>query len=490
MSFAFFHCHLKRISEGSSTFFPVLIVLSFSLFIVLAPSVDLISWAVRYDEKRILQIALLLLSTCWTLISRQGAEHFLGMLFSLPRLSRLGLATVAFLGFISSWRAPSTEYAFMELCLFILLIGFSLTAAIIWKRYTHLVICALLASICASAFFYEVTFFSSYVGIFIQGNPLVLPEPFSGFSSIRFFNQYQIWTMPLIVLPFLLYPRLFASIQGLLIILAVGWWVLLFASQSRGALLAISIATITTLLIFRRGAWPSIKATLLTAIGGWGAYLFLFIYIPDMETKTRLAQLTEDPARLHLWQLALDMISENPWLGVGPMHYAYYPNHIAAHPHNSLLQIAAEWGLPVAIILVVLVCWGVYAWSTKYFRVADTLKSNHQHHLWIGLFCSLTSGMAHSMVSGVIVMPLSQTLLAVITGLMLGLYYETSLPAAIAIPTIQTTTLRVLAGVIMAVMLWLLTPNILLKMESKASVSQGQIFSFGPRFWQEGGIPH
>ncbi len=274
-----------------------------------------------------------------------------------------------------------------------------------------------------------------------------------------------------------------------MIILAIGWWVLLFASQSRGAPLAIAIAVIITLLIFRRGAWPVVKTTLLTAIGGWAAYLFLFIYIPNLETKTRLAQLTEDPARLHLWQLALDMISENPWLGVGPMHYAYYPNNIAAHPHNSLLQLAAEWGLPVAIILVVLAYWGIYAWAVKYFKNADTLRKGKQNDLWVALLCSLIAGIAYSMVSGVIVTPMSQTIFAVITGTMLGLYYTT--PPSPIPAIIHTSILRVIAGTMLIGLLWALIPDFTLKFGiAPQQHLQGKTTTFGPRFWQEGGIPH
>lgn len=488
MPFPFISCNLKHVLGSSSSLYPLSTILCVSLFIVLAPSVDLISWALRYDEKRIVQTALLLLPACWILISRQIAGNFIDLLLSLPRLSRWSLGAVAFFGLTSSLRTPVIEYAIMELCLFTLLFGFSITVAVLLQGYSRLVTTILLGAICASAFIYEVTFFSSYVGIVIQGNSFSLPEPFSGFSSIRFFNQFQIWTLSLITLPLLLYPRLFASIRGMLVILTIGWWVLLFASQSRGALLAIIVAAFITLLIFRKDAWPVLKTTLLTTIGGWLVYIILFIYIPDLGTKTRLSQLTEDPARLQLWQLALDMIYENSWLGVGPMHYAYYPNTIAAHPHNSLLQIAAEWGLPVAVILVVLACWGTYAWAAKYFKKADTLKNNNQHYLWIALFCSLIAGMAYSMVSGVIVMPLSQTMFSVIAGLMLGLYYVTPSPSVIS--TVQTTTLRVLTGAIMAGLLWSLLPDITLRMEMDAQAPQGKIFTFGPRFWQDGGIPH
>lgn len=468
---------------------PFIIFLFFCLIIALAPSFDLISWAVRYDEKRIVQLFLLWALALYTLFSRQGVRDSLHLLLLLPRTGRWNLAAVVSLGLMSSMLAPSMAQALKELTLFVLLLGFSLLVAILFQHCNRTIIATLFVAIIASAFCYEVTFFTSYSGIFIQGNPLLLPEPFSGFSNIRFFNQFQIWTLPLIVLPLLLYPRLFVSIRGLLMILAVGWWVLLFASQSRGAQLAMALAGIATLLIFRKDAWLVIRANCLAAISGWITYYLLFIYTPDLATRTRLAELAEDPARLQLWQQAWQMVADNPWLGVGPMHYAYYPNSVAAHPHNALLQIAAEWGLPVAIILVALACWGIAAWCTKYFKIANTLKESGQQHLWIGLFFSLIAGLTYSMVSGVIVMPLSQTMFSVIVGLMLGLYYPLTTP--VITPTaVQTTVLRVITGMAMVGLVWTVIPDIALRMERETVPSQGHIVTFGPRFWQEGGIPH
>ncbi len=480
--------YFKQAVHLSFSHYSIAIFFCFCLFIALAPSFDLISWAQRYDEKRIVQVILVLLAASQILFSKPGAKHFLRILFSLPRLSRWGLAIVTLLGLISSLTAPAIKYATLELSLFILLVSFSFTVALLMQSYNQILVGSLLVATTVSAFCYEITFFTSYIGIFIQGNPLVLPEPFSGFSNIRFFNQFQIWTLPLIALPLLLYPRLFASIRGLLIILIIGWWVLLFASQSRGAQLAIFLAVIITLLVFRNDSWSVIKTNVISAISGWVAYYFLFVYMPDLETKSRLAQLTEDPARLQLWELALKMASENPWFGVGPMHYAYYPNDIAAHPHSSLLQIASEWGLPVAVILVVLAGWGSYAWSAKYFKENTLLRNNNQHHLWIALFCSLMAGMAYSIVSGVIVMPLSQTMFSVVVGMMLGLYFAPSLSSGIS--TITSNTLRFLSGAIIVGVLWSLSPDIMIRMETEAPMTHVKVSTFGPRFWQEGGIPH
>ena len=51
--------------------------------------------------------------------------------------------------------------------------------------------------------------------------------------------------------------------------------------------------------------------------------------------------------RLILWKQAVNLIKQHPFFGVGPQHFAYYPNEWGAHPHNAVLLFATEWGLPV-----------------------------------------------------------------------------------------------------------------------------------------------
>lgn len=107
---------------------------------------------------------------------------------------------------------------------------------------------------------------------------------------------------------------------------------------------------------------------------------------------------------------------------------------------------------------------------------------------WIGLFCTLMAGLAYAFVSGVIVMPLSQTMFAVILGMMLGLYHE-SPPTSVA-PARQIALLRLVTGAAAAGLLWSLVPDIMLRMETDIPIPTANVVTFGPRFWQEGGIPH
>lgn len=63
--------------------------------------------------------------------------------------------------------------------------------------------------------------------------------------------------------------------------------------------------------------------------------------------------------RIYTWRATLDMIENQPWLGVGPGNYAItYPRYTIAGPtklaHSSYLQTAAECGVPALAALLLL----------------------------------------------------------------------------------------------------------------------------------------
>lgn len=64
-----------------------------------------------------------------------------------------------------------------------------------------------------------------------------------------------------------------------------------------------------------------------------------------------------EQARWGVWKAAWQMIRERPWLGVGPNQFArVHPAYAlpeSAHltdPHNIYLRVAAEWGVPAALL--------------------------------------------------------------------------------------------------------------------------------------------
>lgn len=62
----------------------------------------------------------------------------------------------------------------------------------------------------------------------------------------------------------------------------------------------------------------------------------------------------ESPAssRTVLWWRAWELVAAHPFLGVGPLHFAHDSAalNLPAHPHNWVMQIGAEWGLPALLV--------------------------------------------------------------------------------------------------------------------------------------------
>jgi O-antigen ligase len=113
------------------------------------------------------------------------------------------------------------------------------------------------------------------------------------------------------------------------------------------------------------------------------------------------------------------MIRDHPFLGVGPQNYAYASTVTAAHPHNSLLQWAAEWGVPSAILLTGMVGVGLYLWLTRSRSACD--ETGPSSTVRAALTASIIAACVHAMLDGITVMPFSQTLLILVAGWALGI---------------------------------------------------------------------
>ncbi len=186
-------------------------------------------------------------------------------------------------------------------------------------------------------------------------------------------------------------------------------------------------------------------------------------------------------SRFYLWHQAWMMIKSKVVLGVGPLHYAYYPNAIGAHPHNSLLLMASEWGVPVTLFMVFLATWGFCAWC-RYARQSPSFTN-------IALTVSLLAGLLYSLVSGVMVTPLSQLMMGLIIGWMLGHYF---FEQPVRVSMLQRLTLMCVLLLLFSITAWIVIPQIrdLPNAEGRWIMSRGMYSEFqpslNPRFWTQG----
>jgi hypothetical protein len=157
------------------------------------------------------------------------------------------------------------------------------------------------------------------------------------------------------------------------------------------------------------------------------------------------------------------------------MHFASLKNPVANHPHQALLQIASEWGLPVFFMVMAIVS----VWLVKVFGEVRSGDGKVGSDLRWALFFAVLSSMVQSMVDGVLVMPYPQLWLAITVGWC----------SARCLPHFQGERIRVPSW--LPLLLWG-GANLLLITVAVMSypdlVGAGEYCSGGPRFWCAGRI--
>jgi hypothetical protein len=106
----------------------------------------------------------------------------------------------------------------------------------------------------------------------------------------------------------------------------------------------------------------------------------------------------------------------------------------------------------------------------------------------VALFFTLVANASYSLVDGVIVMPLSQVMMAVIIGLMIGLYNNDNQPPNSV--NDKDLVQRIFAGIVLIAMVWSVMPELLPRIFGNEQMILRGYQTMGPRFWQEGGIAH
>jgi hypothetical protein len=193
--------------------------------------------------------------------------------------------------------------------------------------------------------------------------------------------------------------------------------------------------------------------------------------------------------RILLWKTAVDYIGREPLTGIGPMHYAYEKN-VHAHPHNGPLQIASEYGLIIFLSFLFVLINFLIRWISSTFRLASRMsKANELARRAIDyrllLFFSLISGLAYSMVSGVFVMPMPQTMMAIIFGFSVGtlISEENS-----SINLLSSILIQIACGLTLIFLTIVITPHLSTRVLNPFYATFIPKTVSGPRYWELGGL--
>jgi O-antigen ligase len=171
-----------------------------------------------------------------------------------------------------------------------------------------------------------------------------------------------------------------------------------------------------------------IKWQLLGLVCGLLCYAVFVLLVPHLTNQPvsflhRSEDIVSLSGREVIWTAAIGFFRENPWLGIGPMHFAYSANAVAAHPHNAVLQFMAEWGVPAAFLFTVVFAAGGLAFAKWVRRQTTAGTDAHAGLTAVALLAALAGAAAQAMVDGILVMPVSQTALVLICGWAMGSYF-------------------------------------------------------------------
>ncbi len=414
-------------------YFPlVCISLFFFLSLNYYLALKLLPGYTTYDIKRIFEIGMLCLIALYIIFSKEQTERWLAAFRLIPAIARWALLGIMSCGLVSSYLAPMTMMALVELLTVLLLFVFAIFIAANFlyqpERYQR----ALLAILYLATLTFTAVFF-----VVLANHQWRLYGGFPGFVNIRFFSQFQVWLLPLLSLPLLQksYHKAWWVIGGLLSGL---WWMFVYASNAKGMWVALIITALLMLVMFRRRCIKWLSLQIILALFAGLVYFILVHWLPSLLAEPTAASTAATTAhssyfsqtltqssepRLYLWYQAIKLFMSHPLFGVGPLHYAYYPNQYAAHPHNSILLFLSEWGVIATLLLMICGIWAAFAWF-KRFNIAAMARLDISKKYWIlALTAALLAGLSYSLVSGVFVTPMSQVMFVVVAGIAFAKYH-------------------------------------------------------------------
>ncbi|MFH1815253.1 MAG: O-antigen ligase family protein [Pseudomonadota bacterium] len=312
-------------------------------------------------------------------------------------------------------------------------------------------------------------------------------EFFTGFSNQRFFGHWVTLSLPLIVLA---RQRAEANrFRARLLDVIVGLWLcFVIASGTRGtwlALLAVALAAPLAGSAGRALAWGMTRSAFIGII----LYGLMFWLAPLMASGdtgldglSRIAEGAALSGREVLWSLAVEGITARPLLGAGPMMFSALRNDFAAHPHNVVLQLAYEWGIPLTLLAGAFASRMLHRHFMKCRQYNDALR--------VALLMSIVGGLLQAQVDGVLVMPFGQVLFVLLCAWLASLDGGGVAQPVSAESNDGSRAYRLVLLLLVFAQIWLVSPELTrLEAWEEETLDAAGTGLYFPRFWAQGVIP-
>lgn len=382
------------------------------------------------------------------------------------------------LGAYSSFRADYPVWAFKELSIYA---GSLVTALLIGNvakvpAIQSWLIRIFLISAATTAWMFAIYY---SVALYIETNNLDPYLLLYGFDNPRFLGQLQVLLLPILLAKTAEMRNKKSAYWPLAFALLIMHWCIAWSLGGRGMLAAVFIAHLSVIFI-KQSYWRIFAGQAVGAALGLVLYFILFVVIPDwmgVEATTRSAIRASLSGREKIWLIAWEMFTQNPIFGNGPLNYSAVWNHIAAHPHQLVLQWLAEWGVLATIVLVTVSVRGI-------LHGARFIQNEQSKLIDAALWIGIVSAFLLAQVDGMLVMPYPSTWLAIICGLALARWTPELAPSSSQkyfFRFVGFTAFILIANILVTEL-----PN--LKKAEQAFHEKNQIGS-PPRLWSQGWIP-
>lgn len=330
----------------------IFMIINPMIYIVLGSSHD------TFDLQRVTEWWVFGLSLLIVLIDKPLRLQILGLLQSIASYKRLLLALIFALGIVSSIHALYPTYALLEVmsffCLFVSSLVFAGIFSLDKEQYFQQFRFFLLLSLTVSsllAFMTWLLYFNHPQAL--MGNAAnQLSSP--GYMNRRFYDDVQCMAIPFFI-------SFVAAKEGALSLRVLSFLIVSYCyarglmGGSRIYYYETALFTVLFPLLYRRAALHFLLIQFAAIAIGIALYFLLYAHAHHDDYAFSLTYLNH---RAQLWLIASMLTLKHPFLGVGPMHFGLYAYPIeitAAHPHNMLLFIASQWGLPVLLCVLFLI---------------------------------------------------------------------------------------------------------------------------------------
>ncbi|OQW98936.1 MAG: hypothetical protein BWK73_51475, partial [Thiothrix lacustris] len=337
-------------------------------------------------------------------------------------------SVLAVLGLVASSLSPAPLWSGVE---FALLFTVFLLTQVLFRSVDTAFIQHLAMTMLLIQGGYVLRYLWNYAEIAMNGYPLN-PIAMIGFSNIRFYGQFLVWTVPFCTAALATYkPTRWRWLA--LNILALSWS-MAYLSGTRSFFIAM-LASILITLWLTPTVWKRyVQWLFITAAVGVVYYAILVLWLPEIintpEPETLASysvhrELTHSNGRFDIWLHTLQQTWEHPWFGLGPMMTAetgFFKTE--AHPHNYWIQWVSEWGIPFTLLLSLFLGYQLWCW-----RQAMQTKASERQLFALPAVASLGAAATAGLFDGLMVMPISLAYMTLILGIAVSLQHTWTNPA-------------------------------------------------------------